>query len=246
MGTPADLNADGDTSDANEDQRDFSVVNLITRFPLPLQDTPAIIENAFDVLANPAVVGLRANAPLYITGTGAFDTITVTHVGGGMANVTVNAFDTAARTNMLATTSYTRSFANGLLIEGGLRDDRISIDATIAANVTVRGGDGFDELVVAGSGAQTGSYHPSISASDAGQVNIAFGASIDFSEFEPVVVSGMANFTFITPNSDDALTLDSPAAGQNRIMGTSSGVMFEHRFQHYSFCVDMATNDGGA
>jgi hypothetical protein len=248
MGTPADLNADGDFNDLNEDQRNFRVVNLMTRFPLPLQNTPATTENAFDVLANPAVVGLKASAPLYITGTGAFDTINVINLGGGFANVIVNAFDSAARTTMLSTTSYVRSFANGIVIEGGLRDDRISIDATIAANVTVRGGAGLDELVVTGTGGQSGSYRPSGLAADAGQVTIAGGASITFSEFEPVVVSALANFTFTTPNSADVLTVDSPAAGQNRILGTSGGAAFESItfFNVTNFVVDMATNDGAS
>ena len=75
-------------------------------------------------------------------------------------------------------------------------------------------------------------------------MNINLGALIAFSEFEPVVVSGMANFTFITPNSNDFLTLDSPAAGQTRIW-------YEWRrrvrditfFNITNFVVDMATND---
>ena len=119
MGTPADLNADGDTSDPNEDQRDFSVSICSPDSRSPCKTRRRHGERIRRA-CQPGFVGLRASAPLYITGTGAFDTITVTNVGGGMANVTVNAFDSAARTNMLATTSYMRSFANGLLIEGGL------------------------------------------------------------------------------------------------------------------------------
>ena len=58
-------------------------------------------------------------------------------------------------------------------------------------------------------------------------------------------VSAMEEFTFVTPNSNDVLTIDSPAAGQNRISGTSGAVAFESlSFSDIAhFKIDTATFD---
>lgn len=247
MGTPFDLNGDGDINDANEDQRDFSVVQLLTRFDLPLQDTPAVTQNAFDILADGGVVGLRAGAAAFVTGTGAFDTIRVVNGGGGNADVTVTAYTSADRTTSIGTESYSIPLANGILIEGGLRDDVIQIDASIASSLEIRGGEGSDRLEVFGTGTQNATYTPDGEASDAGAVIVSGGAQIHFEQFEPVVINAMANLNFVSPNSADNLTIDSPAPGQNRIRGTSDGVAFEEVtfFDVTSVLVDMATNDGG-
>src|SRR6185503_13324515 len=54
-----------------------------------------------------------------------------------------------------------------------------------------------------------------------------------------------ASFTFITPGGADVITIDSPAAGQNRISGTSGGVAFESiTFKNVgSVTIDTGTND---
>ena len=58
----------------------------------------------------------------------------------------------------------------------------------------------------------------------------------------------MANFTFTTPGSNDVLTIDSPAAGQNRVSGTSGGGGFEAItfFDVTNFIVNAGTNDAAA
>src|SRR6185503_18482951 len=54
-----------------------------------------------------------------------------------------------------------------------------------------------------------------------------------------------ASFTFITPGGADVITIDSPAAGQNRISGTSGGVAFESiTFKNVgTVIIDTGTND---
>src|SRR4029453_10898647 len=44
---------------------------------------------------------------------------------------------------------------------------------------------------------------------------------------EPVTVSAMLDFQVITPSSHDAITIDRPVPGRNRVTGSSDGVAFE-------------------
>ena len=69
-----------------------------------------------------------------------------------------------------------------------------------------------------------------------------------FTGLTPLLVTGVADFTFTTPNGDDVLTIDSPAAGQNRISGTSGGVGFEAlTFSSVtSLIIDADANDDGS
>jgi Ca2+-binding RTX toxin-like protein len=101
-----------------------------------------------------------------------------------------------------------------------------------------------DQLNVIGNGLNHGSYLPNSLTSGAGQVTVD-GSQIHFTGLEPVVISGMFEFTFVTPNSNDDLTVGSPAAGQNRISGTSGAVAFESLtfFDVDHFKIDTATND---
>src|SRR6185369_3983020 len=57
-----------------------------------------------------------------------------------------------------------------------------------------------------------------------------------------------ASFVFTTPGGADVITIDSPAAGQNRISGTSGGTPFESiTFRNVaSVTIDAGTNDTGA
>lgn len=102
---------------------------------------------------------------------------------------------------------------------------------------------GDDALTVIGDGSGSGSYLPAPVAGE-GTVNIG-GSAIHFTGLEPVIVNGLSELTFITPNSNDVLTIDSPAAGQNRVSGTSGGVPFEAlTFLNVGHVkVDAATND---
>ncbi len=102
---------------------------------------------------------------------------------------------------------------------------------------------GDDALTVIGDGSGSGSYLPATVAGE-GVVNIG-GSAIHFTGLEPVIINGLSELTFVTPSSNDVLTIDSPAAGQNRVSGTSGGVAFEALtfFNVGHVKVDSATND---
>ncbi len=117
-------------------------------------------------------------------------------------------------------------------------------DPVPAGGLMYDGGTGADDaLTVVGNGGSIGSYLPATTAGE-GVVNVD-GSAITFTGLEPVMVSGMTEFTFITPNSNDSLMIDSPAAGRNRISGSSGGVAFESLtfFDVDHFKIDTAAND---
>ncbi|MFO1521475.1 MAG: LEPR-XLL domain-containing protein [Kiritimatiellia bacterium] len=122
-------------------------------------------------------------------------------------------------------------------------DDTLLADlgrGDLPLGVTFNGGaGGYDTLVVRG--VDGGSYTPGAVFGDG--VVTAGASVISFTGLEPVVIDGSsvtgtapggsdvsalpATFTFTTPGGADNLTIDSPAAGRNRISGTSGGVAFE-------------------
>ncbi|HRT96170.1 MAG TPA: LEPR-XLL domain-containing protein, partial [Planctomycetota bacterium] len=137
-----------------------------------------------------------------------------------------------------------------LNIKGWGGNDTLTIDFTNGdplANLTLRfdgGAGGEDALAITGGTGKIGSYRPGTTVGD-GVVQVG-NSTITFTGLEPVTVSGFAEFTFITPNSNDIITIDSPSAGQNRVSGTSGGVAFESLtfFNVTHFLLDTATNDG--
>jgi Ca2+-binding RTX toxin-like protein len=135
-----------DIMDVESDTR-HQFMSLFTRWDgLPTENGT---QNAFQVLANN--VGLKANGPAYVTGTGASDTILIQGIGNNQAQVTVSAFRDADHTDLIETQSYVISTVNGVLVEGGRRNDRIeAINLTVP--VTLRGGQGQDVLIGTGSG----------------------------------------------------------------------------------------------
>ncbi|HWB14006.1 MAG TPA: DUF4214 domain-containing protein [Pirellulales bacterium] len=106
------------------------------------------------------------------------------------------------------------------------------------------GGQAGDNLQVVGGGSNHAFYTPSSITPGSGTVTVD-GSEIDFMGLSPITISGMGEFTFTTPNSNDVVTIDSPAAGQNRISGTSGGVAFESVtfFNVANVDLDTATND---
>jgi hypothetical protein len=211
--------------------------NFFTRFGLATVDGTPLTQNAFDDLASDPLIGLRAGTPAYVTGTGAFDRITIMRLDATHATVTVEAFRDATFGDIQqigADYTYDIDTTNGILVEGGYSDDRIVVDALLAAMVTVRGMAGNDQLVVLGNGATIGSYLPN-GGSEAGlDGRTSFGGYITagstrifVEEFElagSVTAQNFAAFTFITPNSNDFVTLESPESGRDRIFGQSDGV----------------------
>ena len=226
----------------------------------------------YEQVTAPTSFGRAFGAPEYVTGTGAHDLITISYFAPGLASVEVTAYSDAARTTALPvphsanpvdnwfalgyfitgasdeTFQYLISTVNGVDVFATQGADSIVIDAAIAAHFNVVGGLDDDVLRVRGDGSESGTYTPSPTDPSAGNITIDGGAIIDFSELEPVQIDGFMNFTFTTPNSADILTVDSPAAGRNRVTGTSDGVAFEAVtfFDVVNVTVEMGTNDGGS
>lgn len=240
-------------------------LNFFTRYPLNTQFGNPVTVNSATRLLNPNLLGPRAGAPDYITGTGAHDIITITNAGGGLANVTVQAFSNTTRTTAIvvpgtATTtfSYQAILANGLLIEGGQGNDQIIIDSTINVPIIIRGMGGTDELVI-NNVTGSGSFTPGGSTQIGFDGITSFGASlslntggmsITLSEYEvgsTVTVNGSTAFIYRTPNSADNLTVDA-TGGRNRISGTTGGVsVVPFIFVNMTdFAIDSATADAVA
>ncbi|MFH1918923.1 MAG: Ig-like domain-containing protein [Planctomycetota bacterium] len=236
---------------------------IVTRFDLARQGGYVVAEpNNYLQAANDPDIGLRDDdgdgVPnlAYVTGTGAHDRITLTSTGLNTVDVLVEAFSDSGHTTLITSELYniglTVDTEGEILIDASINNDEVIIDPAINATFRIRGGSGVDGVatendvvIVQGDGSQVGTYTPSPTESDAGTISVAGGAQIVFDELEPVTVSGFFEFTFITPNSNDVLAVDSPGAGQNRVFGTSGGVAFESlTFSNVAhFKIDTAAND---
>jgi hypothetical protein len=129
---------------------------MVTRFNLERQGNFAVAQpNNYLQAANDPDIGLRDSDRngipdfAYVTGTGAHDRITLTNAGGGIVNVSVQAYSDSGRSSLLEASTYsidlvTQSQLGEILIDGGINADLIVIDSTIAANFRVRGGTGED------------------------------------------------------------------------------------------------------
>ena len=244
--------------------------DFVTRFPLVRGDNNTIQNgNTFDItdtripydrLANPNNLGLRAGSAAYVTGTGAFDEITISPGAAGFANIAVETHrDTSFNNQIGATYSYSVPLGNGVLLEAGFSTDRIIIDGTIAANFTIRGNAGNDQIIVDGNNTATGTYTPGSATptllddnvSFLGTLNLSGGANISLEEFDlsgSITVQEVQNLTYVTPNSADDLTLDTSAAGSLRVTGSTGGVNVAPLIFNNvaSFTLDTGANDGGS
>ena len=187
------------------------------------------------------VIGATVNA-----NNGTADTYNVA-INGGLLEVNVNG--SIVLQQDVAT-------IDKLVIEGSNDDDTLTVDYSNGSPIPVGGltfnGGGQttatgDSLTVIGAGIASGSsgtYTPSATTNGDGVVSID-GSTITFTGLEPVLVSQITTFAFVTPNAVDAIVIDSPAAGQNRVSGTSGGVTFESLiFSNIAiFTLDAETND---
>jgi hypothetical protein len=132
-------------------------------------------------------------------------------------------------------------------------NDQLTVDYSFGGLFSVAGGitflnpgetTGINSLVVIGTGAESGSYTPSGTTAGSGNLMVN-GNPIGFSGLNGVTVGAMAGFTVQTPSSGNTLNVDAPAAGQNRISGTSGGVGFASlTFSSViNVTLDAATND---
>jgi len=136
-----------------------------------------------------------------------------------------------------------------LTIFGGAGSDTAIIRGPFSSKIIFNGGPNFtgngDSMQIVGSGNENAVYTPSTINSGDGSVNVG-GQTIIFNGLEPLIASNLASMTLVTPNGPDTLTIDSPAAGRNRISGTSGGVGFESLtvFSIPSLILDLSKNDG--
>jgi hypothetical protein len=132
-------------------------------------------------------------------------------------------------------------------------DDQLTIDYAVGGFFSISDGitftnvdgvAGTDRLSIVGDGVVSGSYLPSATVPGSGTVTVG-GTAVTLAGVEQVAVSGLTGFTLTTPGSADVLTVDSPAAGQNRVSGTSDGASFVPlTFSAVtSFTLDAAAND---
>ena len=142
-------------------------------------------------------------------------------------------------------------------------DDTLTVDfnnGIIEAPIMFHGGDrGFDSLVFKGDGESSVNY-TAIGTDSATMLITGRHASttLSFTGLEPVTFSNLASLTFDTNDPSifadstapgtpgvDIITIDSPAAGQNRINGTSGGKVFENVtfFDIATVTLDLGLND---
>ncbi|MBL7164095.1 MAG: hypothetical protein ISS57_15975 [Anaerolineales bacterium] len=233
-------------------EEDFSINDLSE---LTLQgtadDSPSILAgvvsvvDSFNIALRDLIFGevilVRDSTDVTITGTDGDDEIEVE------LNGTVEAVSVEGGAGSDAITIHQGAESNDVHVGGGAGDDTLTLDfsAGTAENSTVYydGGEDYDELNVIGDGESDGSYTPTENRPDAG-VMTSGSNTINFVGIEPTTVTNQASYTFTTNGGNDSLQIDKPAAGQNRISGTSGGVAFEAlTFSNItSFTIDTVTN----
>jgi Ca2+-binding RTX toxin-like protein len=136
----------GDTMEVSDPSRHFK---LKTFSNISFARVGGGTQNSFQVLSD--VLGRPANAPAFVTGTGAHDRIFINGVNGvpQTATVVIQSFADSAFQNPLSATSFVINTANGVLVEAGFGDDRVEI-SNLDAAVMLRGGDGNDTLIGGG------------------------------------------------------------------------------------------------
>lgn len=140
---------------------------------------PTMTVNSYDQLANDPDIGANPDVA-YVTGTGAFDQITISKVNATQARVTVNAFTDSSYTTLatdelgvIASYSYlinlTKIVIPGrkdsgkpfrIVVQGATNDDQIFIDPTLGVNVTVHGGPDVKFVQFTGNGAYNAVFTP--------------------------------------------------------------------------------------
>jgi len=117
-----------------------------------------------------------------------------------------------------------------LIIRGNDGGDVLHVFAPIASAIAFQAGNPTvplgDSLEIVGNGATQGSYTPSSTTPGSGTI-LLDGQTVTFTGLEPVTVSAMLDFQVITPSSHDAIAVDRPIPGRNRVTGSSDGVAFE-------------------
>ncbi len=145
-----------------------------------INHSPTTTVNAYDELVNDSDVGANPDVA-YVSGTGAFDQITITKINATQARVLVNAFtdDTYTTlatdaTGVIASYSYIINLSKILtpgrlddgqpfriVVDGTTNDDQIYLDPTLGVNVEIHGGGAVKFVQLQGNGAYNVQYTPS-------------------------------------------------------------------------------------
>jgi hypothetical protein len=121
-----------------------------------------------------------------------------------------------------------RDLVTSLIFLGGNGDDVLTIDMSNGSPIPTNGVvfDGGlpsvsgDLLRILGNGTPVATYAPNPGFSDVGLLTVN-ERTVSFTGVESVLVDGLASFTLSTRSEVDNLAVDSPAAGQTRISGSS-------------------------
>ena len=151
---------------------------------------------------------------------------------------------------------------NTIVVEGGAGDDTLTIDLRggnpVAGNtITFNGGDGGNDTLIIidenGTTVISGVYTPDLITGGSGtiefDVNGGGSLTINFTGLEPVEQSGVASFDFVSPGSEDVVTVTSATGSGNEaavnVAGSSASVTFESltAFDVTSLTIDLGAND---
>ncbi len=137
-----------------------------------VNEDPNVTVNTYDQLVKDSDIGANPDVA-YVTGTGAFDQITIQKINPTQAQVTVKAFDSNTYTNLIASTSYTinltKLFVPGrlddgkpfkIVVEGCNNDDQIFLDPTLGVHVDIHGGPDVKALKIVGNSGISLQYTP--------------------------------------------------------------------------------------
>ena len=210
-------------------------IDFFTRFDLVTDADADETQNSYEKLRDDDNIGLRANFPSYVTGTGAFDKIKVSrNLVSGKVRVEVEAHRDNTFSNLIASTGYDVDPNSDILIEAGFSDDQVIIDADINTTVTVRGMNGNDQLILNGKGADSGGFAPGNATTVGLDGNTYFSATVtagatvveieEFGANGTVLLHSVKAVGYATTGVTDVLGIDSPGAGQTRVAGTTGGV----------------------
>lgn len=141
-GDMMNINNQDTDSDGTGDR--FTHLNIASKWTFPKDGGG---QNSFEKLRSS--LGLKNNAPAYVTGTGAHDEIVLTQLNGGTVRVDVHAYRTTSYDDadlIESRTYFLLDTAGGIVVEGSIGDDVIRAQG-VNARVTLRGGAGNDTLV---------------------------------------------------------------------------------------------------
>ncbi len=136
---------DGDIMDVGSDARTTELVLATRGFAFNVSETDyQVSQESYQVLAD--ALGLKPDAPAYVTGTGGHDEIEIVGITGTKrAEVTVRSFNDFNQLNFDGEISYEIDASNGIIVEAGRGNDTVTVTG-IKGPVELRGGPGNDEL----------------------------------------------------------------------------------------------------